>query len=167
MPRHGPASFDTLVESLSRDIRPRAVLDELLRQRVVEARDDGQLALLRGAFVPTLGFEEKAFYFGRNLRDHIAASAANLLADPAPHFERTVYYARLSPSSVDELRQFGRERGMEVLRAINERAAALQEADAAHAPDAATQRISFGAYLFDGAVDPDTAEPGTAQELPR
>ncbi|MBV5344757.1 MAG: hypothetical protein JZU63_04105, partial [Rhodoferax sp.] len=83
MPRQGnllgEASFDRLVASESTDIRARAVLDEWLRLGIVELDADDNVRLISDAFVPKKGFEEKAYFLGRNLHDHIAASVHNLL----------------------------------------------------------------------------------------
>ncbi len=86
--RNGP-SFDSLVSGVSKDVRPRAVLDEWLRLGVAHVDDGGRVVLNRLAFVPEKGFEEKAFYFGRNIHDHLAATAHNLLEEGNPTLERS------------------------------------------------------------------------------
>ena len=91
-----------LVESVSKDIRPRVVLDEWLRLGVarIELVDDQELVRLNvEAFVPASGFDEKAFYFGRNLRDHIATAAGNLAGVDPSRLERSVYYDDLTAES--------------------------------------------------------------------
>ena len=55
--------------------------------------------------MPRQGFDELAFYFGRNLAEHIAASAHNLAGEEAPLLERAVYYDGLTPDSVEEARK--------------------------------------------------------------
>lgn len=86
----GKPSLERLVASLSKDVRPRTILDEWLRLGVVEL--EGDMVRLRTAgFVPSRGYEEKAYYFGRNLRDHIAAGAHNLTGQEPPLFDRSVY----------------------------------------------------------------------------
>ena len=66
-------SFETLVASVNTDIRPRAVLDEWLRLGVVQIDDSDQVCLVVDAFVPEKGLDEKAFLFGQNIHDHLAA----------------------------------------------------------------------------------------------
>jgi hypothetical protein len=46
------------------------------------------------AFVPRDDFADLAYYFGRNLRDHIAASGHNLAGNEPPMLERAVYYEK-------------------------------------------------------------------------
>lgn len=140
-------SFDSLVESINRrDIRPRAVLDELLRLGIVRVEDD-LVHLDTSAFLPSEGFDELAYYFGRNLRDHIAAASHNLRDRTSPYPERAVYYDRLSPQSVAALRKMAAELSMEALLKVNKEALRLADEDEGK-PDA-TQRMTLGFYYYD------------------
>jgi hypothetical protein len=144
--RRGEASFEELVASVNTDIRPRSVLDEWLRLGVAHLDDEGRVRLNTEAFVPAHGFDEKAFYFGRNLRDHIAAAAHNLRAAEAPLFERSVYYGDLPDDAVDELQALANELGMDALQRVNRRAAVLKRSGARRRGKRG--RITFGAYFF-------------------
>jgi hypothetical protein len=145
--RRGEASFEELVASVNTDIRPRSVLDEWLRLGVAHLDDEGRVCLNTEAFVPAHGFDEKAFYFGRNLREHVAAAAHNLRAQEPPFFERSVYYGDLSDVAIDELQALASELGMEALQRVNRRAAALKRAGGKHR-GGKRGRFSFGAYFF-------------------
>ena len=57
LPRDDVPSFEKLVTSVSKDIRPRAVLDEWLRLGAVEVDDEACVRLKTEAFVPAKGFE--------------------------------------------------------------------------------------------------------------
>ncbi len=151
-------SFEGLVESVTQDIRPRAVLDEWLRLGVATLDDDDRVHLATDAFVPVHGFEEKAYFLGRNLHDHLAAARHNLAGETPPLFERSVYYARLRPESVEALEALAEEAGREALGRVNRRARALQREDAAR-PEA-THRMTFGAYFFREPVEPSTDSAG-------
>lgn len=150
LPLSAPAnemSFKNLVDEIGRqDIRPRAALEELLRLGVVEMNGDDQVRLQMEAFVPEKGFTEKAFYFGQNIRDHLAAGARNLRGTQAPLLDRSVYYDHLSPESVAELTELARETGMHTLLNFNRRAAALQKRDAGRTDS--KQRVNFGAFFY-------------------
>ncbi|MBV8575726.1 MAG: hypothetical protein JOZ58_11925, partial [Acetobacteraceae bacterium] len=75
LPRAGPdPSFEGLVASVTRDVRPRAVLDEWLHQALVRIDAEGRVQLSTEAFIPREGGEAQLFYFARNLHDHIAAA---------------------------------------------------------------------------------------------
>ncbi len=151
--------FDELVASVSKDIRARAVLDEWLRLGIAHIDENDCVRLNTEAFVPESGFDEKAHYFGRNLHDHIATSAHNLIGVGPSLLERSVYYDELTPASIDELAQLAEEKGMEALQALNRRALALQNRDAGGAD--ASDRMNFGLYFHRAEIsDSDTDDDG-------
>jgi hypothetical protein len=154
--KKGTPTFEELVRTISSDVRPRAILDEWLRLGLVEVGGDDLVRLRADAFVPRQGFDEIAYYYGRNLRDHIAASTHNLIGDGDPFLERAVYYDRLTPESVAALAKLARELGVETLLKINREA--LKRADADENDLRATQRMSFGIYYF--SADDPAAEKG-------
>jgi hypothetical protein len=141
-----PESFESLVRSLSTDIRPRVVLDEWLRLGIVHIDEADHVCLNVDAFVPPKGSEEIIYYFGRNLRDHAAVAVNNVLGDEEPLLERSVSYNNLSVEAVNELNALARQRGMEVLQELNAHALQLQQRDSG--TPAATQRMSFGVYFL-------------------
>lgn len=145
------ASFEGLVQSLSKDIRPRAVLDELLRLGVLRLAGDDRVELHLEAFVPRAGFDEKAYFLGRNVGDHLAVAVDNLLDRRPPGFERAASYDALTAASIEELRELAEKSGMQALKTVNRRAMALEQRDAGK-PDA-RRRFSFGAYFHDADKD--------------
>ena len=142
----GAKSFEGLVSSVSKDIRSRVILDEWLRIGVAHMDEQDRVCLNTDAFIPETGYDEKAYYFGQNLHDHIAAGAHNLLGQKPSFLDRSVYYNRLSPESVVELAELSKTLGMQALVTVNKRAEALQEMDANKTD--ADQRINFGVYYF-------------------
>jgi len=148
------ASFASLVRSVNTDIRPRVVLDELLRLGIVELSADEQICLRADAFVPESGSDELAFFFGRNLHDHAAAAVHNLLGGEPRFLERSVSYNHLPLAAVVELAALSRQLGMAALQQINARALSLQK-EVSGKPGA-EQRINFGTYFFSRA-DADSA----------
>ena len=143
-------SFERLVTSVSKDVRPRALLDEWLRQGMVMVEDD-VVHLLRPAFLPTDGYQEKAYFFGRNLRDHIAAGARNLAGAEPALFDRAVYYDRLKQESVEELRQMAVEKSMQLLIEINQKASDLAARDRQDGDGG--YRFTLGAFFFSAPTD--------------
>jgi hypothetical protein len=105
--------------------------------------------------------EEKLYYFGRNLRDHIAAAAHNVEGEQPPFAERSVYYGRLSAASVEEIGKFAAEQGMTALQAVNRLAIRLQERDAQQGDE--TRRMTFGVYFLEAAAETE-AEPASDEE---
>jgi hypothetical protein len=150
------SSFDELVASVTSDVRPRAVLDDLLGHGVVFMDDDDRVRLNADAFIPRPGGEEQLFYFARNLHDHIAAAVTNISAAGTPPFlDRSVHYDRLTPSQVEVLRDYARAGAMRVLLDVNRLAQEMTDATgAAQATEAAAGRINFGVYVFDETEQP-------------
>jgi hypothetical protein len=142
----GEPCFAGLVESVSRDVRPRAVLDELERLGAVRVDAAGLVHLDVAAFVPRAGFDEKAYYFGRNLRDHAAAGAHNLTTRGRPFFDRAVFCDELSADSVRRLSDLAERAGMQVLLQLNREALRLVEKD--RAVPGPRRRITFGAFFY-------------------
>lgn len=148
--KNNQASFESLVQDVCKqDIRPRVVLDEWLRLGVVALNtinDNDYLTLNAEAFIPSKGFDEKAFFFGHNIADHVSASTHNLLDENTPYFERCVYYDGLSEDSVKQLEDIITSKGMETLLAVNELAIQLKAQDIANPIN--NKRINIGLYAY-------------------
>jgi hypothetical protein len=139
-------SFESLVRSLSTDIRPRVVLDEWLRLGIAHVDDEDRVCLNVQAFIPPKGSDEMTYFFGRNLHDHLAAATHNMTGAGAPLLERSVNYNNLSQAAVEELTALARQRGMEVLQEVNARALRLQQQDSGQS--GASHRFNLGVYVF-------------------
>ena len=140
--------FRALVRSVSVDIHARSVLDDWLRLGVAVQDTRDRVVLRTAAFVPTKGFDEKAHFVGRNLRDHISAGFENLAADEAPHFERAVYYADLPDSAIVELDALAREVSQEALERVNARARDLARSAGKSPTKGGGRPFTFGAYIY-------------------
>lgn len=149
----GTPSFDSLVSAVSRDIRPRAVLDEWLRLGVARVDAEDTVWLLVDAFVPDKGFDEKAWFFGRNVHDHLATCVHNLGGGEPPLLERSVFSNDLSPASVAVLAALAREQGQQAINVLTRRAFELERDDVARGE--ATERILFGVYFHTAPRTPD------------
>ena len=150
----GENSFEALVASVSSDIRSRVVLDEWLRLGIAKLDEEGRVCLNTNAFVPSKGFEEKAFYFAHNLHDHAAAAVHNLLAEAGkntdastPFMERSVHSSALSPADLQQLAIQCENFGMHALLAANKAASDAEEATA-KAPEQPLHRMTFGVYFY-------------------
>ena len=142
----GP-SFDRLVESVTRDVRPRAVLDDWVSQGIVTIETGELIRLSAHAFLPQGGRAEQLFYFSRNVHDHIAAATANILADgPAPFLDRSVHYDRLRPKAAAALERVGRTVAERVLLDINRRAMAVAGDPVLEGQP--SRRVNVGIYIL-------------------
>ncbi|MCW5634571.1 MAG: hypothetical protein KIT17_14655 [Rubrivivax sp.] len=144
-------SFDALVESVSRDVRPRAVLDELVRLGVAEETSEG-VRLLAEGFAPKRGFDEMAALFAANLHDHAAAAVANLRGD-ANFLEQAVFVDELGEDSVHELAQAAKAAWQAALRDVMAKARERFDADQARPRPERRQRARFGVYFYSEAEE--------------
>jgi hypothetical protein len=157
LPRGGEAAgsapgFDALVEGLSRDVRPRAVLDELLRLGVVEEGPEG-LVLSRSGFAPAAGFEETLWLSAQNLLDHAAAAVANLAGPPqgskASFLEQAVFVDEITAESAHRLHHVSVEAWRRAFEIVMAEAQQRFDADAATArPEERRHRARFGVYFY-------------------
>ncbi len=157
----GP-TFEELVEAVTRDVRPRAVLDEWLDRGMVSIDPQGRVRLEEAAFAPRAGDERQLYYFGRNLHDHVAAAVENVLSVEPPFFERAVHYEAVSRETAEAMHLLSRRIAAEALQTVN------REAQAAYARDpGGTWRWNFGLYLY--REDEAARRPGEAEaaEPPR
>lgn len=149
------AGFDQLVSSVSKDVRPRVILDEWLRLNIVRMKDD-YVVLNKSAFVANKEFKEMAYYLGHNVHDHLASCANNILEESDPMLERSVYYASLTEDSVDKLRTIASKQGNELLQQINKQAIKFYDAD--KNKEDANHRMRLGVYWYQTQLE-DSEEP--------
>jgi hypothetical protein len=143
----GMMSFESLVRSVSKDIRPRVVLDEWLRLGIAQIDNLDRVILLTDAFIPSHGLDEKLFYLGKNVHDHLDACAHNLTQpDVPPLLERSVYYDHLSKDSTLILSTYARQLSSQVMQAFSQKAMELQERD--HQNADARHRVTYGLYFY-------------------
>ena len=147
LPRFGAVSFDALVASVSQDVRPRAMLDELLRLGAVTESETG-IALVAGGFAPREGFVEMSTLFADNLTDHAAAAAANLQGD-RNFLEQAVYVDQLSAESAARLQQVAAQVWRQAMKTVMAEAQLRFDGDARLAdPQQRNQRARFGVYFY-------------------
>jgi hypothetical protein len=142
----GDESFEGLVSSVSKDIRSRVILDELLRTGIAKIDDQGRVCLNTEPLIHNSDFDENAYYVGENLHDHLCAASHNLDGQQPPLLESSVRRNKLTPEAITELNALSRRLGLQMLEEVNKRAAELQVRDA-NKPEA-QQRMNFGMYFY-------------------
>lgn len=143
----GALPFDDLVAQVSSDVRPRAVLDELLRLGMAEEVGN-QVRLLAHGFVPRQGFAEMAQLLQHNLHDHVAAATLNLDGEHN-YLEQAVHVDELSAESVAQLHRCAAQAWRQAFRTVMAEAQARFDHDQAHSPpDERLYRARFGSYFY-------------------
>jgi hypothetical protein len=155
LPRLGAApSFEALAQSVTRDVHPRTLLDELCRLGLarVDAATD-RVHLVQEAFVPRDDDARMLAFLGNNVGDHLAASVANVLGDERKHFEQAVYASGLSDESIEIAKKLVNAQWRALMAAIVPELELLVEADGHATKGAAThkarRRLRIGLYSFD------------------
>ena len=148
LPRGADAdSFDSLVASISSDVRPRAVLDELKRLGAAAEDDDG-VRLLAGSFAPRQGFEEMSWLFADNLHDHLAAASANLQGE-ANFLEQSVFVDEITQASAAQLQEAAVLAWKQAFKTVMAKAQTRFDTDAQEVkPQERNHRARFGVYFF-------------------
>lgn len=136
--------FDDLVRSVSTDIRPRAVLDELLERGIVTLTTGDKLLLNVDRINRQQDNASLAEYVGMNVHDHFSVAVDNLLDPQSPQLERCVHYHGLSPAAADRLAKLAEREAMKALLKLNAEAQRLIADERHHGP----VRINFGTYFY-------------------
>ena len=155
LPRTGPApSFESLAHEVTRDVHPRALLEELLRLKLAThdtARDS--VTLVKDNFVPRGDAERMAQWMGANVGDHLAGAVANLLGREPAHPEQAIAAEGLSAASVAQVRPLLHAHWQRLTDELVPLLERLIEQDAARTDkdEPNTHRVRFGLYAFDTA----------------
>lgn len=172
LPRTGPApSFESLAQAVTRDVHPRALLEELLRLGLAAHDPKRDMVwLLQDDFVPRGDAQRMLQWLGANVGDHLAGAVANVTGSTPRHADQAVAADGLRAASVEQVRpllQAHWQRMTEELVPLLQR---LVDEDAARATaqDPAAYRLRFGLYGFDTAPAPAPADTAPApQRAPR
>ncbi len=170
LPRQGAApSFESLAQSITRDVHPRSLLDELLRLGMATWDDSADtVALTRDIFVPQGDRVQQLGFLGQNAGDHLSAAVDNVLGDNHAHFEQAVFATGLSAASLASVRPAVRAQWQTLLAALVPALEACVQADSLLQP-AAQGRLRVGLYTYQEGADapqPGDASPGAARAHP-
>ena len=180
--RAGPTpSFDALVQAVTQDVRPRSVLDELIRLGLA-AEEEGRVTLLAQGFVPQSGLPELATLMQDNLFDHVAAACENLdkktavdaatqSADSTDFLEQSVFVDEITADSAHRLHKVSATAWKLAFQVVMRDAQRSFDHDAVHATaDQLTHRARFGVYFYStpvqGKIQTDSKEPPKAPHVP-
>ncbi|MBI5484990.1 MAG: hypothetical protein HY888_11085 [Deltaproteobacteria bacterium] len=147
--RQGPSpSFEALSQSITRDVHPRSVLDELVRLGLVRHDEESDsVTLLRSDFIPSSDSRQMLGFLGDNVGDHLGAAVENVICDGHQHFEQAVFGDELSAESVETLRPLVTAHWQALRNAMVPAITDLIEADRS-AGRVADQRVRIGLYTF-------------------
>ncbi|MBX3621133.1 MAG: hypothetical protein KF891_14275 [Rhizobacter sp.] len=166
LPRQGAgASFEALAQSVTKDVHPRSLLEELCRLGLARLDEAGERVELLGERFAPAGDEARMLGFtASNVGDHLRAAVDNVLAQQPRHLEQALFADELSRESVLRLQPRVREQWQHLLRSL---APVVQKAidDDQAQGRAQDQRIRVGLYAYTEAMPPDTT-PGGPESPP-
>jgi len=166
LPRLGRhPSFESLAQSVNRDVRPRTLLEELCRLGVARVNEaDDTVELMRDTFVPSTDEQQMVEFLGENVGDHLSAAVANVVTQGPRHLEQAVFADELSTHSIEEVRPLVLAQWKALLQTLAPALQALIDKDrVAGRPQ--DQRLRIGMYTFTAPMNGATA-PGTDAAAP-
>lgn len=155
LPRTGPApSFESLAQEVTRDVHPRALLEELLRLRLATLDTERDtVALAKADFVPRGDAQRMVQWLGANVGDHLAGAVANVLSKEPSHPDQAVAAEGLSAASVAQVRPVLHAHWQRLTAELVPLLERLIEQDSGIDPSQ-SYRVRFGVYGFDTAPAP-------------
>jgi hypothetical protein len=158
--RQGKApSFEALAQSVTRDVHPRTLLEELCRLGLAAVDEDTDtVSLVRDAFVPRKDKKRLFGFLGNNVGDHMAAAVANVLSDKPPHLEQAIFADQLSQESAATVRALVTARWKELLADLVPKLQALIDADE-KSGRVADRRVRVGLYSYHAPMAQQTNDP--------
>ena len=162
LPRQGDgATFEALARSVTTDVHPRSILEELVRLGLatVDPKRD-RVALVRDAFVPQGDALRMIGFVGENVGDHLAGAVANVLGDGKRHFEQAVFVDALSDASMREVRVMIAAQWKSLIQSMVPALERFIEDDRSQRR-AVSQRLRIGLYSY------DTSTPSVPDAAPK
>lgn len=155
LPRQGALSFESLAHSITRDVHPRSLLDELVRLGLAQWDESSdQVSLQRETFVATGDLSRQLGYLGDNVGDHLRAAVENVLGgEDRLHFEQAVFADGLSAASIASVRPQVHAQWQALLAALVPALEARVAADATQQP-APQGRLRVGLYTYHEGASP-------------
>ncbi|MDM7950113.1 DUF6502 family protein [Hydrogenophaga sp.] len=149
LPRQGSApSFEALAQSVTRDVRPRTLLEELCRLNLVRVDPATDQVLLNAeSFVPRGDWARMVNFLGQNVGDHLRAATTNVLGDGQQHFEQAIHADELSAQSIGSLHHMVSREWKQLLDTLVPQIEALIEQDR-QASRAMNQQIRIGFFSW-------------------
>lgn len=175
LPRQGPApSFESLAQSVTRDVHPRSLLEELSRLGLARLDEsDDTVELLRETFVPQGDHKRLFGFLGANVGDHLASAVDNVLSTAPRHLEQALFADELSLESLERVRPIVADQWAAIVRSLAPMVDGLIQADL-EAGRPRDQRLRVGLYSYahrmqshrGAAVDPPSIQPYSKESPP-
>ena len=141
-------SFERLAQSVTQDVHPRSLLDELCRLGLAlwdTERDE--VVLTKSAFVPRGDWSRMTAFLADNVGDHLRAASANVLGSGKEHMEQAIFADELSVQSLQTFRDMMAAQWQHMLDSLVPQLEQLI-ADDKQAGRIQNQRVRIGLYTW-------------------
>ncbi len=148
--KSGP-SFVKLVRETTSDLRPRAILDELLRTGTVEMVDKRTIRLRAEAYIPREGQAEKLAMLTEDPREMIETMLHNIFLPEKESLwlQQKVSYDNLGRNGTEQVRAELRRKAERFLRDVDRLLARYDRDRNPKAPDGGRRYAGLGVYYFE------------------
>jgi hypothetical protein len=159
--RQGDApSFESLARSVTQDVHPRSLLDELLRLGMARHDQEGDsVTLVFDAFVPSTDRARMLEFLAHNVGDHLSAAVANVIGPAPRHLERAVFADGLSPKAIAAAEAWVGDAWRSMAATLVPYVESLIAAEAHEPAGGRQQRFRAGLYAYTERDDGVTAKP--------
>jgi uncharacterized protein DUF6502 len=162
----GP-SFMKLARSVTADLAPRVLLDELVRSGAVEIHQGDRIVLKSDTYVPRLHSVEKLRILAEDPPELIETILRNILGESRELLlQRKVYYDNLGSDAAKRIRNQMRREGERFLRRVNRILAKHDRDRNPKAAGGARHYAGVGVYFFEAAADRVTTSPPPPRRKP-
>jgi hypothetical protein len=142
----GQPSFASLAATITKDVHPRPLLDELVR--VGAAEEDNEYVLLRGVFnAPERSWDALVEIGGANVADHLSAVLVNLLTQPRPLFEQALFADGLTQQSAQRAANLAKQMWLQTAPDITRKLQTLVNLDEKVPDNGWRMRIGLYSYI--------------------
>jgi Family of unknown function (DUF6502) len=157
----GP-SFVRLVRETTSDLRPRAILDELLRTGTVEMTDSRTIRLRAPAYIPTHGKTEKLAMLGEDPTELVQTMLHNIFTTRGRLWlQQKVSYDNIGADATDRVRAVLRRKAEHFLTDTDRLLAHYDRDRNPQAPGGARRYAGLGVYYFESGKSPTRRDRGS------
>ena len=158
-------SFVALARATSRDLRPKSILDELVRAGAVVRLERNMVALRGAAYVPASGVAEKLAMLAEDPAELIETMRRNVFAPESERFlQRKVSFDNVGSEALPEVRRKLQRIGERTIVQVNRLLAAYDRDLNPRAPGGERSYATLGVYYFESPTD-DPKRPRAKRPL--
>ena len=147
-------TFEQLVNKHSGDMPFRAMMKELLRTGAIEEKEEGKVALIRAAYIPSN--DENGMYdlLGKDVSSLISTIKHNIIdQNEEPYFQRKVCYDSVPAEHLEEFKVLANKESQQLLLKLNDWLAKHDMDNQTKIMSKKPMKVGVGIYYFEEKVE--------------